>query len=253
MSSPEHKYQLESTFKFSIWGGPFMMLLGTGFIWAGTVDFKTSDTPWVIGLCYVVLMLIISPVLYFSFRKESPLWVNGIMAFLSWIVPAACVFGMAAHFFYFAYAPMPSWASWLGIYGGAALMLHWGYKCWNEVMVALHPKGLYSQAYLEEAKAFYYSWDFMQKLEDTQKYRDPFKSYHMWFAIAISPFVLVLNRMLTPFTGSGHGVFLVMSFLGLPFTLWIIGHAVRVYILMLHYPIKIQRATGKPVLMRDWI
>ena len=252
MKSAQPKYQLAASFKVTVWFGPFGMLLGTGFIWAGTADFKTSDMPWIIGLWYTLFISLATPVLYFSFRKTSPLWVNGVMGFISGLVPIACVWGMATHFFYFAYAPMPRWASWIGLYGGAAVMLHWGYKVWIDVMDALHTKGLYAQAYVEQEKAFYFSWNFGPLLDNVQKYRDPFKSYHIWLAIAIAPFTVVLNRILSPITGSGHGVFLIMSFLGLPLTLFVIGIAIRTYILMIYYPIKIQLKTRKPVLMRDF-
>ncbi len=131
-------------------------------------------------------------------------------------------------------------------------MIHWGYKVWDDVMEALQKNGMFSKAYVDEGEAFYYSYDFMQKFEEVQKTRSPFKSYHLWFALALSPFVVILNRVLTPYTGSGHGVFMILSFLGLPMSLWIIGMAVRAYILMIHYPIKLQRQTGKPVLMRGF-
>jgi len=244
--------QLKNVVWKTTWGGSFLTLIGTGLFWAGSQDFKTSNLPWLAGLAYILFLNVCLPVLYFAYRNQSPVWVNGVMGILGGLVPAAGVLGMGAHFFYFSLAPMPRWVSLFGLVGGTALILHWGYKIACDVMDALHSKGLLAQAYIDADKVYYCdTWSFMQKMDAVQLKRDPFKSYHLWLALAITPFAVVLNRFLTPYTGSGHGVFIVLSILGLPMSLWIIGVAVRAYIVMIHYPLKLQHKTGKPVLMRE--
>ena len=68
----------------------------------------------------------------------------------------------------------------------------------------------------------------------------------------VAPFVLVLNRVLTPVFGEGHGVFMVLAFFSVPILLWGVGILVQTIMTMIYYPIKLQRETGKSVLMKDW-
>jgi hypothetical protein len=112
---------------------------------------------------------------------------------------------------------------------------------------------MFDRIYIEEDDAFYYLHSSVRTLEEVAPARDPFKSYHLYAALLITPFVVVLNRMLTPYTGSGHGVFIVLSFFGLPMMLFAMGVMVRSFIMMVYYPIKLRKTTGKPVLMRGFV
>jgi len=62
--------QLKRTALVAFGGGTFLMLLGTGIIWAGSEDFGTTPLPWMAGLIYTGVMAFVIPVLYFLFRQE---------------------------------------------------------------------------------------------------------------------------------------------------------------------------------------
>jgi hypothetical protein len=245
--------QYDDAVKTSCFGGAFVMLVATAGIWAGAGEFNLSSVFWKIGLWYTLGLFVVIPVIYFYFRQSNLLWPFAIMGFLGMGIPGLSVMGPGAYFFYFGFAPMPLWAHVLGLVGGIGMSYYWGRLVWHDVMTALNNKAMFDRIYIEEDDAFYYLHSSVRTLEEVAPARDPFKSYHLYAALLITPFVVVLNRMLTPYTGSGHGVFIVLSFFGLPMMLFAMGVMVRSFIMMVYFPIKLRKTTGKPVLMRGFV
>ncbi len=233
--------------------GTSLTLFATAIVYAGTDDMQIqSPLGWQLGL-FVSLACLVLPWVFFFIQKEPDQQITAGLISLVILLSIFWLFGYSGYYFYFGFAPMPGWIRWFGLMGGACLMVHWGCKIARDLLGVMHQRELFSRAYVDAGSVYHYRFRaFSAELEKHLPKRDPFKSYHLWLAFALTPFTLVLNRVLTPYTGSGHGVFIVSAILGLPMSLWIVGMAVRAYILMIHYPIKLQRQTGKPVLMRDF-
>ncbi|HAT33524.1 MAG TPA: hypothetical protein DCW29_22580 [Janthinobacterium sp.] len=106
--------------------------------------------------------------------------------------------------------------------------------------------------YVDEGNAIMFTRKSVAYMEDAKPARNPFKSYHLYAAMIMAPLTLVLNRVFTPIVGDGNGVFIVVGFLSIPMMQWGMGLFVQTAMLMVYYPIKLQRETGKPVLMKDW-
>lgn len=218
---------------------------------AGSEDFgATSAIPWS-SLIYCVISTFMPWLIYFYYRKTDKIIANGYLVIVS-LLAIFSVFGFLTNIFYFAFSPLHFFIKIIALLLTLGVMAHWGWIIAKDVLQVLHKKNMYTKAYILDGDAFYYESEFIQEFEKKQAKREPFKTVHLWVALALTPFVYILNRILTPVVGSGHGIFLVLSFFGLPLSLFIIGVAVRSYILMIHYPKQIERTTGKLVLMRGF-
>lgn len=235
----------------SLVGSP-VALLATAITYAGTDDMHIQTAAgWQLGLLVSLTCLMLPWVLYILQREPDQVITAGFSSMVM-MLGIFWLMGFMGYYFYFGFAPMKAEYRALALCTGLLLSIHWAVVSFKDVRDALSKDQWMSRLYVEESCAYIYNQEVVQAFASIPRDRTPIRSVHMGFAIALTPFIVVLNRILTPYTGSGHGVFLVLSFLGLPMSLWIISMAVRVYVLMIHYPIKLQRQTGKPVLMRGF-
>lgn len=250
MSNNSSEFSLFNATKMASFVGVPLILLTTAIVFAATDDMKIqTDFAWKFGLWYALFCFVGSWLIYFRYRKTSlfmPRMINGLIGTSG----GFALLGFMPYFFYFGFAPMSMWAHILGVGGGLGLSIYWGYLVWGDVMTALHKGDLLSRIYVEKEDAIYYMYSSIKKRKPLSD-RTPFKSFHFYAAMLIAPLVVVLNRVLTPYTGSGHGVFMVLSFFGLPLILTMVGFAVQFYILGIYYPIKLKRQTGKSVVVPD--
>ena len=230
--------------KISSFSGTFMTLVSTGVVQAATEDMKIqTDFAWKFGLWYALFSFVVPWLIYLRYRNSGLLLPRQISMVIGGGVGAFSMFSFVGYFFYFGFAPIPIWAHILGMGGGLGVFGYWGYLVWGDVMTALQKHNLFATIYVEKDDAILY-----YRNKKAFSDRSPFKSIHLYAAMLVAPFTFVLNRVLTPYTGSGHGVFIVLAFFGVPMTMFMIGSAVQVYILTIYYPIKLQRQTGKPVI-----
>jgi hypothetical protein len=215
-----------------------------------TDDMKIqTNFAWEFGLGYALFGFVAPWLIYLRYRHKKLLIPKIVNAFIG-AGGIFSLFGFLMYFFYYGFAPMPIWAHLAGVGGGLAASFYWGYLVWGDSMRVLHKDDYLSKIYIEKPGAIYYMYGSMENKKELSD-RTPFKSFHFYAAMLIAPLVVVLNRVLTPYTGSGHGVFMVLSFFGLPLILTMVGFAVQFYILGIYYPIKLKRQTGKSVVVPD--
>jgi hypothetical protein len=220
---------LSMTKAASFMGVPLTLFATLG-IYLATDDMKIqTDFAWKFGLWYALFCFVGSWLIYFRYRKSKLFIPKVINSFIA-ASGVFSLFGFSMFFFYFGFAPMPMWAHILGVGGGLGLSIYWGYLVWGDVMTALHKGDLLSRIYVEKEDAIYYMYRSIKNKKPLSD-RTPFKSFHIYAAMLVAPFAVVLNRVLTPYAGSGHGVFMVLSFFGLPMILTMVGFAVQFYIL----------------------
>jgi hypothetical protein len=250
MSNNSSEFSLLNATKMASFVGVPLTLFTTLGIYLATDDMKIqTDFAWKFGLWYALFCFAGSWLIYFRYRKSElfmPRMINGLIGASG----GFALLGFMPYFFYFGFAPMPMWAHILGVGGGLGLSIYWGYLVWGDVMTALHKGDLLSRIYVEKEDAIYYMYHSIKNKKPLSD-RTPFKSFHIYAAMLVAPFAVVLNRVLTPYAGSGHGVFMVLSFFGLPMILTMVGFAVQFYILGIYYPIKLKRQTGKSVVVPD--
>jgi hypothetical protein len=189
---------------------------------------------------------------YFPFKNTDKLLGNGLLA-LFVLFSLFWVFGFAGFYFYFLFAPISIWSRIIALIGFTTALLYRAYIIMCDISEAFqkHEK-LFDCMYCDEGTAFTFTREAVGLLEKSRRDRNPFKSIHAYAAMIVAPFVLVLNRVLTPVFGDGHGVFIVLVFFSAPLLLWGIGIVVQTIITMIYYPFKLQQETGKPVLMKNW-
>jgi hypothetical protein len=106
--------------------------------------------------------------------------------------------------------------------------------------------------YCEEGTVITFKREAIGLLEKSRKQRRSFSSIQVYAAILVVPFIFVLNKLLTPFLGEGHGVFLILAFFSIPMMLWGVEIFVQTIMSMVFYPIKLWRKTGKVTVLKDW-
>ena len=257
-NQPNQKYisqvgdKLWSIVKTASFSGLFLSLTATSFVWAGTEDLPASPLVWKISLVMSFVCFIATWITYIPFRKTDRLLGAGLLGIFAFLT-LFWLFGFSGFYFYFLFAQINDWFRAVALFGMTAALIYRSWIIFNDTKrVFASNKALLSRMYVDEGSTFGFNGEVFIILEKTMPERNPFKTWYVWIVMLIAPFTLVLNRLLTPIFGSGHGVFLVLAFLVVPLLLWGAGFFVQFVILTIYYPIKLERETGKPVLMKDW-
>lgn len=250
--APHTGDQLRNLVKATSFGGLFLSLTATFFVWAGSDSFHCPAIIWEASLSLNLVFFILAWLVYLPFRNTDRLLGNGMLAALA-LFSIFWLFGFSMFYFYFLFAPISLWARAVAVVGVTTMIFYRAYLIFCDIREAFEKNvHLFDRMYCDEGTVFTFRREATGFLEKTRRDRNPFKSVHAYAAIFLSPFVFTLNRVLTPFTGDGHGVFLVVAFFSVPMMLWGVGIFVQTIVTMIYYPIKLQQETGKPVLMKDW-
>lgn len=238
--------------RFTSFGGLFISMLGTALIWAGTDSFNCSSAVWEASLGLNLILSGLVWLAYLPFRDTDQVLGNGVLAMFL-LFSMFWVFGFSMLYFYPIFAPISSWSRTVALLGMTALLVHRGRAIFRDIKDAFgNNKDLLARMYCDEGATITFSREAIGLLEKARKDRNPFRSYHVYAALIVAPFVLVLNRILSPIFGDGHGLFLVLGFIAVPITLWGVEIFVQTIVTMIYYPVRLSRNTGKPVLLKDW-
>jgi len=243
---------LKVAVRLASFGVLFFSLLGSGIAWAGTDSFNCSADIWKTSLTLGLFLSLFAWVVYLPFKNTDRLLGNGLLSIFFFLC-LFWVFGFSGFYFYFLFAPMNLWLRTIALSSVTITLLYRMYTIVCDIREAFQKhENLFRQMYCDEGAIITFSRQAIGFLERSRKNRNPFKSIHAYAAMIVTPFVLVLNKLLTPVFGDGHGIFLVSAFFSVPILLWGIEIFAQTIVIMIYYPIKLQRETGKPVLMKDW-
>jgi hypothetical protein len=232
--------------------GLFLSLFGTGIIWAGTDSFNCSGIIWKISAIINLSVFSLTWFTYALFKNTGRLLGYGLLSIFM-LFSFFWLFGAAMFYFYFLFAPINTWLRAMTLAGATAMLLYRAYLIARETKDTFQKHSdLFNQMYSNEGASIKYNREAFSSLQKACKDRNSFKSFHLYAAMAVTPFVLVLNRVLTPVVGNGHGVFMILAFFSLPILLWGTQLFVQIFITTIYYPIKLHQETGKPVLMQNW-
>jgi hypothetical protein len=232
-------------------GGLFLSLVGTFIVWAAVNSFQCSALIWEISLALNLVAFVMTWILYLPFKNTDKLLGHGLMS-LFMLFSSFWLFGFAMFYAYFIFAPMNPYAraAVLTIVTGA--LLYRVYQIALDIREAFRKnKNLFDQMYSVNEISITYKGEAYGWLQKARRERNPFTSIHAYAAMIVSPFVLILDRLLSPLLGNGHGVFIVGAFFAVPILLWGVELFVQTIVTMIYYPIKLQQSTGKPVLLKD--
>jgi hypothetical protein len=232
--------------------GLFLSLVGTFFVWAGVNAFNCSEVVWKAALTINLSCYALTWIIYLKFRNTDYLIGKGLVVFLLFF-NLFWLFGFAMFYFYFLFAPINSWARAIALISMTLVLMHRAISIHHDIKSALKAKqGLFDRIYYNNGESIIFNTEAFGVLQEARKDRNPFKSFYIYAAMFITPFVLVLNRLLSPIMGDGHGVFAVTAFFSVPILQWGVEIFVQTTMTTIYYPIKLQLQTGKPVLLKDW-
>ncbi|MGF6768122.1 hypothetical protein P3T18_000592 [Paraburkholderia sp. GAS199] len=224
-------------------------LLGTGISYAAYADdLAVSGWPWKIGLSVTLLCLFVPLAVSTMYRRTNLLWVYGLILSTG-VFAVYFFFGLFAYFFYFVFAPMSPALRWPGLLGGMALTLYWIALSRRTVEHTITSTSFVQKAFDENPSDFRYSPQTgMALFERLNKEPSPFPKIYSYIAFGIAPFCLILGRLLSANFGA-NGVLLFLAVLGMPVSLWFVGLLVRIYLVMVSLPRRLEREHRKPVLV----
>ena len=140
---------------------------------------------------------------------------------------------------------------WPGLLGGIALTLYWVVMSRKAVTHTITTTSFVNRAFEENASDFRYQTQAgMALFEQINKERSPFPKIYSYVVFGIAPFYLILGRILSSTFGT-NGVLFALAVLGMPVSLWFVGLLVRIYLVMVSLPRKLEREHCKPVLVLD--
>lgn len=249
-SPPHAGDHLKEVAKTTSFCGLFLSLIGTLFVWAGVNAFNCHEVIWEISLIVNLLTFILTWFIYLSFRNTDKIIGKGLIVLLM-LFSFFWLFGFSMFYFYFLFAPINIWARATALTGITTALLHRGILIYHDIESALeNKKMLFGRIYCNDGESIIFSREAAGLLQEARGDRNPFKSIYLYAAMFITPIALSINKLFSPIIGDGHGVFAVTAFFSVPILQWGIEIFVQTIMTMIYYPIKLQRETGKPVLLR---
>lgn len=226
-------------------------LLGAGVSYAAYADdLGVSGWPWKIGLLVTLICLFVPFAASMMYRRSNLLWVCGLILSIATFA-MYFFFGICAYFYYFVFAPMTPFLRWPGLLGGCVLTLYWAIMSRRTVMHTITNTSFVKRAFEESASDFRYRTQAGMALFDRfNKERSPFPKIYAYIVFGITPFYLILGRLLSSNFGA-NGVLFALAVLGMPVSLWFAGLLVRIYLVMVSLPRKLEKEHRKPVLVAD--
>lgn len=243
---------LKNLVQLASFGGLFFSLGSTAIVWAGSESFRCSNLVWksIFTLSFIVFLF--NWLVYLPFRNSNRVIGHGLLSMLL-LFNLFLFFGFSMFYFYFIFAPINIWLRIFSITIITAVFIYRALLIKTDIESAFQKnQGLFDQIYRSTPSAYFYGRSASQSLKEARVDRNPFKSIHGYAALLAAPFVFTLNNRLIPYIGDGQGVFLVISFFSIPILLWGIELFTQTIMTTIYYPLKLERSTGKFVLLKDW-
>lgn len=235
--------------KKAAWVCLLFPLLAAGVAYAAyTDDLGASELPWKVSVAVMLVSLIALGVIFACSRGSNLVWAFGLTQCIG-IFALYFFFGIFAYFFLFLFAPLPPQVRWPGLIGGIAITAYWLYTARRNVLHTVQHTGFVGKAFDEQASEFRYHLQAgMQEFERLNKEKSPFPKFFALVVAGIAPFYLILQRVLSAGFGT-NGVLFFLAVFGMPVSLWFAGLLVRIYLVMVALPIRLQREHLKPVMI----
>jgi hypothetical protein len=250
-SSPDTSDPLKDVTITISFCGLFISLVGTFFVWAGVNSFNCSKAIWENSLIINLSSFALTWIIYLLFRNSDQLIGKGLIALLM-LFSMFWLFGFAMFYFYFLFAPINKWIRAIALISITTIIFYRSILIYHDIKKAFgEEKNLFNRIYFDAGESIIFNAAAFGVLQKTRKDRNPFISFYVYAAMFIAPFTLVLNRLLSPIMGDGHGVFAVTAFISIPILQWGADIFTQTIVTTIYYPIKLQLQTGKPVLLKD--
>lgn len=223
--------------------------LATGISYvAYSGDLAVSAWPWRIGLVVMLICSLAPFLVYLKAHRTNALWAYGAIVAIA-VFAIYYFFGIFAYFYYFIFSPMSGLMRWPGLLGGGALTIYWLTITRRSVKHTIEKSAFLRVAFIDDGEKISYDIQKgMRNFEKLHKERVPFPKVLSYIAYGIAPFCLILSRLLEASFGS-TGVLLFVAVFGMPVSLWFAAALMRVCLVMVALPIRIERERHKRVVV----
>jgi hypothetical protein len=223
--------------------------LATGISYvAYSGDLAVSVWPWRIGLVVMLICSLAPFLVYFMAHPTNALWAYGVIVAIA-IFAIYYFFGIFAYFYYFIFSPMSGLMRWAGLLGGGALTIYWLSITRRSINHTIESWAFQRLAFIDDGEKISYDIQKgMRNFEKLHKERLLFPKALSYIAYGIAPFCLILSRLLQASFGS-TGVLLFLAVFGMPLSLWLAAVFLRVCLVMVALPIRIERKQNKHVVV----
>ncbi|MBU6489555.1 MAG: hypothetical protein KGQ57_17305 [Burkholderiales bacterium] len=210
------------------------------------IAFHVSLLPFWLAVVVLVLSIVGPGIIVLIDNGKSRLVSLGLVNLIT-VAAIYFFFGVVCFFFYFLFAPMPTYVHAGGLAVGLTMTGYWMVFTARDVNRALATSRFVQDAFEDTGSVLQYRLQNMAKLEAVLSSRGPFAKVHMYIVLLIGPLSLVIRPLLAPIFGP-HGPILVGALILFPVSQWIAGIATRQYIAMVRLPRMLERTSGKPVI-----
>lgn len=218
--------------------------------WQAFTAFGPSNLPWKIALAIEILCPIVVYAHHYLNRRKKRLILDGLSA-IAGILPLWFFLG-SYWLFYFGFAPMPSWVRAIGLTLALAVTIVWTWLTWRAYSREAQRKRLIQHLYDEEDARLVFSIQSDQVTAQLEGLPGASFVVPAGLVSALAPVVLaytIVSARTTTTNGGPHGVFIILSVLGVPITCWFLKHFfIRIAYFHIYLPAKLERSTGKPVI-----
>jgi hypothetical protein len=250
--TPQVGHHIRRCVKTVSFSGLFFSIFGTCVIMAGSDSFHCSSLIWKSSLGFNLLVFCFTWLIYIPFKGTDRLIGIGILTLLMYF-SLFWMFVFSTFYFYFLFAPVNIFLRVAVLAGSTAAFMYRAHLIIGDIKQAFqkHNK-LFNRMYCDEGAVFTFNAQATRLLEKSRKNRDAFKLSHLYVGLIALPFIIILNRIFNPASSDDHSIFLFLSFLAFPMSLWGVEACVQTIMITIYYPFELQRRTGKIVLIKDW-
>jgi hypothetical protein len=232
--------------------GALVGLVPVGVYWITFNDSDFSGLPWKIALAILIASSTIGCVHYLLNRHARRLFWEGIVASIVVVSLLWLPFGSWC-FFYFAFAPMPSWIRHVGLTFCITVTAWWIWLSWRNYWSATIQLDLVKRLYLERGDRIIYPGEASDAI--TSDLEGPGHSIVIptWVVTTLGPLggaYAIWSGHAGNASGGPHVLLIMFSVIALPATCWLSGKLlVRTIYFHVYLPFQLERKTGKKVIL----
>ena len=207
-----------------------------------------SGLSWEVGVFVAIICCFLLAFVYSKYRRTNALMAYGIVMSLG-VVAIYYFFGVLGYFYFFLFSDENWIFRWIGAAFGLGLSVSWMCVAYNNVKNVIRATNFVEKAFvgIEGIIVYRIQNGILLFDEVNNQKRSPRKIYAS-AVYGVAPFGFVLYRILSTNFG-GSGVLVFVAALGMPVSLWFVGFFVRVYLIMIALPVKVERQQQKRVVV----
>ena len=224
-------------------------MVPAGAYWFAFSAFGSSTLPWKIALAIAVL----APITIYAHHYMNQYKRRLILAGFAMSIGSLPMWSMLGSYwlFYFGFAPIPAGIRSMSLTISLFIAFYWAFMSWKAFAREAKIPDVIDKIYQHETTRIIFS---LESDRVTATIKGPGSSTMIPAGIlsTLGPLALAYTIVSghTAGTGGPHGVFIILSVLSVPMTCWLLtSFFVRFAYFYIYFPLKLERSTGKKVIL----